>query len=71
VTGCMLATTPSLLDPAPYELTLDDLMASAWEGLVAHQTVPCPVCGAEMHPEYAAHTRPIGGRCSSCGSILR
>jgi hypothetical protein len=71
VTACTLVRTPSLLDPAPYELTLDELMTSVWEGLMAHQTVPCPVCGEEMHPEYAAHTRPIGGSCSTCGSALR
>ena len=50
---------------------LDELIAALWEGLEAHQTVVCPVCGAEMKPEYSAHARAVGGRCSSCGSNLR
>ena len=71
MTGCTLVNTPSLLDPAPYEVTLDELMTSVWQGLVAHRAAACPVCGEEMRPEYAAHTRPIGGSCPSCGSTLR
>lgn len=71
MTSCTLVTTPSLLDPASYELTLDELMTSLWKELLAHQTVACPLCGEEMHPNYAAHTRPIGGSCPTCGSMLR
>ena len=51
--------------------TLDRLLAGVWETLGAHATAACPVCGELMEPEYAAHARPIGGRCSSCGSTLR
>jgi hypothetical protein len=50
---------------------LDDLVAGVWEGLAAHRVVQCPVCAAEMTPEYGAHALPIGGRCGSCGSTLR
>lgn len=72
MTGCALVTTPSLLDdPASDQVTLDELMTSVWEALRAHQTVPCPVCGEEMRPAYAAHARPVGGSCASCGSTLR
>jgi hypothetical protein len=49
---------------------LDDLVAGLWEGLAARRVVECPVCSAEMHPEYGAHARPIGGRCKGCGSTL-
>jgi hypothetical protein len=49
---------------------LDDLVAGLWEGLAAHRVVECPVCAAEMHPEYGAHALPIGGRCRACGSTL-
>ena len=51
--------------------TLDELIAALWEGLDAHQTVACPVCGAEMKPEYGTHARAIGGRCAGCASTLQ
>jgi hypothetical protein len=50
------------------EPTLDALVAGVWEGLAAHRSVGCPVCGEEMVPEYGAHARPIGGGCRSCGT---
>ena len=53
------------------EPTLDALVAEVWEGLAAHRSVGCPLCGEEMAPVYAAHARPIGGRCNSCGTTLR
>jgi hypothetical protein len=49
---------------------LDDLIAGLWEGLAARRVVECPVCAAEMQPEYGVHARPIGGRCQGCGSTL-
>jgi hypothetical protein len=49
---------------------LDDLVAGLWEGLAARRVVECPVCSAEMHPEYGVHALPIGGRCKTCGSTL-
>jgi hypothetical protein len=52
------------------EPTLDALVAGVWEGLAAHRSVGCPVCGEEMTPAYGAHARPIGGGCRSCGTRL-
>jgi len=52
------------------EPTLDELLIGVWEGLAAHQTVKCPVCGGEMKPAYGAQARPIGGRCTSCEAAL-
>jgi hypothetical protein len=52
------------------EPTLDALVAGVWEGLAAHRSVGCPVCGEEMVPEYGAHARQIGGGCRSCGTKL-
>ena len=52
------------------EPTLDEVVSGVWEGLAAHQSVACPVCGDEMRPEYGAHARPIGGRCQDCGTRL-
>ncbi len=52
------------------EPTLDALVAGVWEGLAAHRSVTCPLCGHEMRPDYGAHARPIGGRCQHCGTRL-
>jgi hypothetical protein len=52
------------------EPTLDALVAGVWEGLAAHRSVGCPVCGEEMVPEYGAHARPLGGGCRGCGTKL-
>jgi hypothetical protein len=59
-----------LFDDLGGEPTLDELLSGAWEGLVAHQHVACPVCAGDMTPEYGAHARPIGGRCRSCDAQL-
>jgi hypothetical protein len=66
-----LAVAPSLFDPPGGEQTLDDLLARAWEELQAHRVVECPVCHGEMEPDRGAQGRPIGGRCSACGSTVR
>jgi hypothetical protein len=66
-----LTVTPSLFEPVSGEPTLDDLVVSVWEGLIAHRVGGCPVCGHEMEPEYGAHAKPIGGHCAACGSTLR
>jgi hypothetical protein len=50
--------------------TLDALLAGVWEGLAAHKSVACPVCMGEMTPDYGVHARPVGGRCTSCGTRL-
>ena len=63
-------TPPSLFDAVGGEPTLDEVLVGVWEGLTAHAVVPCPVCGAEMVPEYSVHALPVGGRCRGCGSSL-
>jgi hypothetical protein len=52
------------------EPTLDALVSGVWEGLAAHRSVACPLCGHEMAPAYGAHARPIGGSCRNCGTRL-
>jgi hypothetical protein len=71
VSACAVMAAPSSRDPLRDEGTLDELIAALWEGLDADQSVACPVCGAEMKPEYAAHARAVGGRCESCATTLR
>lgn len=53
-------------------LTLDELLAGAWEGLSAHSVVACPLCGGPMEPTRPAPGRreTSGGRCRSCGTAL-
>jgi len=70
VTSAVVTRAPSLFDGLGGEPTLADLIAGVWEGLTVHETVTCPVCAEEMRPQYGAHSRPIGGRCSGCGSTL-
>ena len=62
--------TPSLLDELGGEPNLDEVLTGVWEGLAAHRTVACPVCGEAMKPAYGAHARPIGGRCDGCRASL-
>ena len=50
--------------------TLDELLAGVWEGLSAHRTVPCPVCGGSLAPRYGAGPGPVGGRCGDCASTI-
>jgi hypothetical protein len=52
------------------QATLEDVVSGAWEGLVAHRGVDCPVCGGHMSPRYGAGAAPVGGRCRDCGSAL-
>ncbi len=61
---------PSLFDGMDGEPTLDELLSGAWEGLAAHRSVSCPVCGQGMKPVYGAHALPIGGRCGACAAEL-
>jgi hypothetical protein len=65
-----IAIEPTLFDQMGGELTLDDLIVGAWEGLTAHAVVGCPVCGGEMAPEYGSHAQPVASRCHDCGSSL-
>jgi DNA-directed RNA polymerase subunit RPC12/RpoP len=62
---------PASRDPLRDEGTLDELIAALWEALDSDQSVACPVCGADMKPEYGAHARAVGGRCQDCGSTVR
>jgi len=73
MTGATLMSTPSLfdLDPTGEAGTLDELVSDLWEGLGAHRTVACPICGEQMAPDYGHHARPVGGTCSHCGATLR
>ena len=52
------------------EATLDDVVVGAWEGLLGHRTVSCPVCRGALAPRYGAGPAPVGGRCTDCGSTL-
>ena len=56
--------------PRPSGPTLDQVITGAWNGLVAHGTVPCPVCGGSLAPRYGAGPAPVGGRCRDCDSTL-
>jgi hypothetical protein len=69
-TGVESRTPPTACDGAGGEPGLDEMLVHLWEGLTAHRLVPCPVCGADMRPQYGVHARPIGGRCGDCGSTL-
>ncbi len=66
-----LATAPTLFDDRGGEPTLDETLAGVWEGLMAHRSVECLLCGEAMVPEYGAHTRPVSGRCTGCGSVVQ
>jgi hypothetical protein len=70
MSACAPVAPPLPRAPQRDEGTLDELISALWEGLDAHRSVACPVCAAEMRPEYGAHARAIGGRCVSCGSSL-
>jgi hypothetical protein len=61
----------SLFDELGGEPTLDELLSGVWEGLAAQRSVACPACGGAMEPVYGAHSRPIGGRCGHCQTVLR
>ncbi len=52
------------------ERTLDDVVVGAWEALAAHLSTACPVCDGELVPVYGAHSRPVCGRCTECGTEL-
>jgi hypothetical protein len=73
MTSGTLMSTQSLfdLDPAGEAGTLDELVSELWEGLAAHRTVACLICGEDMGPDYGHHARPVGGTCSRCGATLR
>jgi hypothetical protein len=67
----VLAVEQTTFEGLESELTLDDLLVSAWRELRSRQMVECPACRGEMEPEYGAQALPIGGRCTDCGAVLR
>jgi hypothetical protein len=70
VTACAVIAPPSPHDPLQDRATLDELIVGLWEAIGSHESVACPVCEGKMRPEYGAHARAIGGRCTTCGSTL-
>jgi len=50
--------------------TLDDLVAGAWEGLVAGAPAECLVCGSALAPRHSAGAGIVGGRCGGCGTTV-
>lgn len=53
------------------ELTLDEMLVVAWEGVTAHHQASCPVCRGAMVPRFpAAGPESLGGSCRDCGSTL-
>ena len=50
--------------------TLDDLVAGAWEGLLAGAPADCLVCGAPMVPRHSAGAGIVGGRCGGCSASI-
>jgi hypothetical protein len=50
--------------------TLDDLVAGAWEGLLAGALPDCIVCGTPMEPRHSAGAGIVGGRCDGCGTTV-
>src|SRR5699024_9826475 len=50
--------------------TLDDLVAGAWEGLLAGAPADCFVCGAQLAPRHSAGAGIVGGRCGGCGTTV-
>jgi hypothetical protein len=68
---------PAILGPAAdggrggaAGVTLDDVIVGAWQQLLDHHSVSCPVCSGSMAPRYGAGAAPVGGRCADCGSAL-
>ena len=53
------------------ELTLDEILVVAWEGVTAQHQASCPVCRGAMVPRTAAAgPECLGGHCGDCGSTL-
>jgi hypothetical protein len=50
--------------------TLDDLVAGAWEGLLAGAPADCFVCGTPLTPRHSAGAGIVGGRCGGCGTTV-
>ena len=55
---------------APGGQTLEDVLRSAWEDLLAHRTATCPICAGPMSPRYGSGPAAVAGRCDDCGAEL-
>lgn len=56
---------------APSGRTLEDVLASAWEDLMAGARTGCPVCSGAMTPGGGTPEDRSGiGSCGDCGSEL-
>ena len=64
------AAAPSNASAPRGSLSLDEVLSAAWDGLTAHHSVTCPVCSGQMAPRYGSGAKPVGGRCTRCGSTL-
>jgi DnaJ-class molecular chaperone len=58
VTVLAVEEKTSLFEPS--EVTLEDQILGAWEGLAAHGRADCPVCHGELETSG----------CETCGSSL-
>lgn len=59
----------SLFDARGGEVTLDDAVVGAWEGLATPRIVACLLCGGEMSPSDGRGGE-LSGECGDCGSVL-
>ena len=59
--------SPQRAEPTP---TFDDLVSRTWDELIASHSATCFVCGGDVAPRWSAGPRPVGGRCTRCGSEL-
>jgi hypothetical protein len=50
--------------------TLDELVRAAWDGLVARESVCCPVCRGRMVVSAVSPGEAQGGSCVDCGAGL-
>jgi hypothetical protein len=51
-------------------LTLDELIAGIWEGLIVDETVHCPACHGRMVARAVVRGEGLGGDCMDCGAQL-
>jgi hypothetical protein len=51
-------------------LTLDELIAGIWEGLIVDEVVHCPACHGRMTARAAVQGEGLSGDCMDCGAQL-
>jgi hypothetical protein len=70
------AHAPSTIEASPAapvtagERSLDDLVTATWSSLATAEPASCFVCGGDLLPRFGAGARPVGARCTDCGSEL-